>query len=152
MVKKTTTSNAFIDAVKFKPLTLTENGALTLSTTSSEIVDQFGKAGNYRHRPIQEVFDDQAHLWAEDSKAALRFPFYLRMITRKVKINDDTQTEKVQSGQGSRDESFKRLLWIAKEEPKAFYNNIWFLPLIGSWKDIWTLMYYDIKENLNVLK
>lgn len=145
------TTNAFIDAVNFKSTTLTENGAVTNITTQSSIVDQFGKAGNYRGRDIYEVFDDQATIWKENQEAALRFPFYLRLVTRKVKVNDKTFTENVQNGQGARDEAFKRLLWIAKEHKDIFYNNIWILPIVGSWKDLWTIMFYDIKENLNIL-
>jgi len=144
-------TNAFIDAVGFKPTTTTENGAVTLTTSSSAIVDQFGKAGNFRGRTLAEVFAEQAQIWNENAEAALRFPFYLRMVTRKVKVNADNETDKVQSGQGARDESFKRLLWIALEHQEAFYNNIWALPLVGSWKDLWTLMFYDIKENTNCI-
>ena len=149
--KTATKTNAFLSAVGFKATTLTENGAVTNVSTGSAIVDQFGKAGNFRGRPIEEVFADQAQIWGENAEAALRFPFYLRMVTRKVKVNTGNETDKVQNGQGARDESFKRLLWIAKEHPEAFYNNIWALPLVGSWKDIWTLMFYDIKEDLNVI-
>ena len=149
--KTATKTNAFINAANFRSTTLTENGAVTNVTTGSAIVDQFGKAGNFRGRPIEEVFADQARIWEENAEAALRFPFYLRMVTRKVKVNADNETDKVQNGQGARDESFKRLLWIAKEKPEVFYNNIWALPLVGSWKDIWTLMFYDIKEDLNVI-
>lgn len=146
-----TKTNAFINAVGFESSTLTENGAKTYISTNSAIVDQFGKAGNFRGRSIAEVFNDQAQIWNENAEAALRFPFYLRMVTRKVKVNADNETDKVQSGQGARDESFKRLLWIAQEHKDAFYNNIWALPLVGSWKDLWTLMFYDIKENINCL-
>ena len=73
------------------------------------------------------------------------------MITRKVKINDGFITEKVQNGQGARDESFKRLLWIAENHKEEFYNNIWVLPIIGSWKDLWQIMYYDIELNISTL-
>lgn len=144
-------TNKFIESVGFRSTTLTENGAVTLTTTGSMIVDQFGKAGNYRGRELYDVFDDQERIWNENSEAALRFPFYLRMVTRKVKINKEDETDKVQNGQGARDESFKRLLWIAKEHPDAFYDNIWALPIVGSWKDVWMMMFYDIKEGLNVL-
>jgi hypothetical protein len=144
--------NRFTDIAFDKAaFTETENGAKTYVTTNSALVDQFGKAGNFRGRDINEVFAEQAQIWAENAEAALRFPFYLRMVTRKVKVNANNETDKVQNGQGARDESFKRLLWIAKEHPEAFYNNIWILPLVGSWKDMWTLMFYDIKENLNVI-
>jgi hypothetical protein len=146
-----TETNKFISAVDFKSTTLTENGAVTNITTGSHIVDQFGKAGNFRGRTLAEVFNDQATIWNENPEAALRFPFYLRMITRKVKVNKDNETDKVQNGQGARDESFKRLLWVAVNQPDAFYKNIWALPLIGSWKDIWTLMIYDIQNGLNAI-
>jgi len=149
--KKETKTNAFINAVGFKALSATENGAKTYVSTNSAIVDQFGKAGNFRGRTIAEVFTEQAQIWNENPTAALRFPFYLRMVTRKVKVNANNETDKVQSGQGARDESFKRLLWIALEQPEAFYNNIWALPLVGSWKDLWTLLFYDMKENINCI-
>ncbi len=144
-------NNAFLDAVQFKSTTLTENGAITNISSGSAIVDQFGKAGNYRNRSIYEVFDDQAKIWNENAEAALRFPYYLRMVTRKVKVNTTNVTDKVQNGQGARDESFKRLIWIAKDHPTVFYKNIWALPIVGSWKDMWTIMYYDIKFNVNVI-
>ena len=149
--KTATKTNAFVNAVNFKTTTFTENGAVTNVTTGSALVDQFGKAGNFRGRTLAEVFADQATIWAGNPEAALRFPFYLRMVTRKVKVNADNETDKVQNGQGARDESFKRLLWIAQEQKDAFYKNIWALPLVGSWKDLWTLMYYDIKDNIKCL-
>lgn len=149
--KTATKTNAFLNAVGFESSTLSENGAKTLVSSGSAIVDQFGKAGNFRGRTLAEVFADQATIWGENAEAALRFPFYLRMVTRKVKVNTDNETDKVQNGQGARDESFKRLLWIAQEQPEAFYKNIWALPLVGSWKDLWTLMFYDIKENVKCL-
>ena len=149
--KTATKTNAFINAVGFESFTTTENGAKTLISSGSAIVDQFGKAGNFRGRTLAEVFADQATIWAENAEAALRFPFYLRMVTRKVKVNADNETDNVQNGQGARDESFKRLLWIAQEQKDAFYKNIWALPLVGSWKDLWTLMFYDIKENIKCL-
>lgn len=144
--------NEFLKCVDLNDVVYTENGALSNKTTGSVMTDQFGKAGNYRGRSITEVFKDQKELWDEDSENALRFPFYLRMITRKTKVNSKNITDKVQKGQGARDESFKRLLWIASFQPDSFYKNIWLLPIIGSWKDIWTLLYYDVIYDVNVLK
>lgn len=145
------TTNLFLKAVSTKRDTLTENGAVSNSSTGSELIDQFGISGNFRNRNISDVFTDQEILWKANSLMALRFPFYLRLITRKVKVNNDFVTDKVQNGQGSRDEAFKRLLWIAKEQPNSFYKNIWLLPLVGSWKDIWTMLYYDVKFGVNCL-
>lgn len=121
----------------------TENGALSYATTNSVCVDQFGKAGSYRGRELKLVFQDQDVLWKIDKDFAVKFPFYLRMITRKTKMADGTVTETPQRGQGARDESFKRLLWFAHNEPEIFYNNLWLLPIVGSWKDLWVLMAMD---------
>ena len=130
---------------------LTENGALTRITTESAIVDQFGKAGNYRFRLMSLVSEEQERLWEEDPYLAVCFPFYLRAVTRKTRVGEKYTTENVQNGQGARDESFKRLLSLAKNHKDAFEKNIWLLPVVGSWKDLWTLMYYDVAENIKAI-
>ena len=121
----------------------TENGAISYATIGSALLDQFGKAGAFRGRDIMAVWADQEKLWSEDPENALKFPFYLRMITRQSNIIGGDKTEKVQRGQGARDEAFKRLLWIAKYHPDEFYRNLWLLPIVGSWKDLWTLLSFD---------
>lgn len=121
----------------------TENGALSYATTNSTCVDQFGNAGSCRGRDINTVFAEQNALWNENKDFAVKFPFYLRMITRKVKMANGTVTDAPQRGQGARDEAFKRLLWFLHNEPEIFYQNLWLLPLVGSWKDLWTLMTMD---------
>ena len=121
----------------------TENGAISYASTFSSCVDQFGKAGSYRGRDLIDVFNEQEVLWNENKDFAVKFPFYLRMITRKTKLSNGCVTEDVQKGQGARDESFKRLLWFAHNEPEIFYNNLWLLPIVGSWKDLWVLMVMD---------
>ena len=153
--------NSFIkNAMAETNVAFTENGALSYQTMGTALLDQFGKAGTARGRDINVVWGEQEALWAENPEMALRFPFYLRMITRKSYGFDDYQTEKIQRGQGARDESFKRLLWIAEFHPESFYKNLWILPLVGSWKDLWVLMsmsdrldrtkFYDlIKEGIN---
>lgn len=145
-------NNKFVDVLSNNGMAYTENGALTHQSTGSVIADQFGKAANYRGRTIDDVFFDEGKLWSENPEYALRFPFYLRIVTRKVKVNDDNITENVQKGQGARDEAFKRLLYIALNHSDIFYKNIWVLPLVGSWKDIWTLMFYDEFYGINVIK
>ena len=131
----------------------TENGALSYATIGSTLLDQFGKAGSFRGRPIMDVWADQQHLWAEDAENALKFPFYLRLITRQANIIGGEKTEKVQRGQGARDEAFKRLLWIAKYHPDEFYRNLWILPIVGSWKDLWVLMAFEgASEYINYKK
>lgn len=121
----------------------TENGAISYDTFGTALLDQFGKAGVYRGRDINDVWNDQNILWSENPEFALKFPFYLRMITRQSNITGQGKTEKVQRGAGVRDEAFKRLLWIAKYHPEEFYRNLWLLPVVGSWKDLWVLLSFD---------
>lgn len=121
----------------------TENGAISYTTFGTALMDQFGKAASYRGRDINTVWAEQSILWSETPDFALKFPFYLRMITRQANIGKGNKSEKVQRGAGARDESFKRFLWIAKYHPKEFYRNLWLIPVVGSWKDLWTLMAFD---------
>jgi hypothetical protein len=124
----------------------TENGAVSYNTIGSALLDQFGKSASFRGRSIGDVWNEQSLLWAENPDAALKFPFYLRMITRQSNILGGNKTEKVQRGAGARDEAFKRLLWIAKYHPEEFYRNLWLLPVVGSWKDLWVLLSFDGAE------
>ena len=133
-----------------KNITLTENGAVSFATAGKAIIDQFSHAGTAIGRPIETVFAEQAELWREDPESAIRFPFYLRLVTRKVKVSENEKTEAVQKGAGLRDEAFKRILWVAYNQPEAFKRNAWLLPVVGSWKDLWTLMLLDM-ENQNKL-
>ena len=134
--------NSFLKAAN-EGSAYTKNGALSYSTSGSMLVDQYGKAGTYLGRKLSDVFADQSAIWGENELFALRFPFYLRMVSRKVKDYNSSSTEKVQKGQGLKDESFKRMLWIAKYHPEHFYKNLWVLPLVGSWKDLWVLLSMD---------
>lgn len=42
--------------------------------------------------------------------------------------------------QGNQDEALKRMLWVALYHPETFYKNLWIVPLVGSWKDLWILL------------
>ena len=82
--------NAFVKAATLDPALTnvrTENGALSYATIGSALLDQFGKAGTARGRDINQVWAEQSKLWADDPETALRFPFYLRMITRQTNVN-----------------------------------------------------------------
>jgi hypothetical protein len=146
---ETMEENQFIEAMGFRETTLSENGATKLFTTGSELVNQIATAANYRDRSIDDVFANQSALYEEDAEASIRFIFYLRMITRQTRIHNGQVTESVQKGQGCKDESIKRLLWVAKNHNELFVKNLWILPFVGSWKDLWVLMFYDKKYELN---
>ena len=144
--------NKFLEALhKAENRTLTENGSVAYKSTLSEFADQFGLAGSYRGRSLDAVFSDMERLWKVDPTMALRFIFYLRAITRKVKIDSERTTDSAVKGQGVRDEVFKRLLWVAKYHEDSFYKNIVFLPIVGSWKDVWQLLFYDVNLGVNAI-
>lgn len=149
--------NDFLNAVN-KNNTFTENGATAHSTTGDILVDQFSKSGSYRDRCIEEVFNDQFLLHNENKELALKFVFYLRLITREIKgttnhLGDSSlvyNSSKLQKGQGNRDEHFKRLLWYLVNHPNVFYDNLYLLPLIGSYRDIWDIIVLAVENNISI--
>ena len=145
--------NNFISSVMAsKGSAYTENGAISYASTGKELVDQFGKAASYRGRDYSVVSDDMKRLWAENPEAALKFPFYLRLITREVKMGDGSKTEKVQRGAGAKDEAYKRFVWLMQNHPTEFYRNLYLIPVVGSWKDIWQILFYAEDASVNVDK
>lgn len=140
-------SNQFLD--EMNKTAETWNGAKSYASSLSCLVDQFGHAGAYRGRGINEVYVDQDSLWNENPLMAIRFPFYLRMVTRKTNYGNEEETDSIQKGMGAKDEAIKRYLWIAKYHNDIFAKYLWLIPVVGSWKDLWTLLYYDreLKQN-----
>ena len=141
--------NDFLKHVREKD-TLTENGALVHSSTGDVLADQFGLASNYAGRDIDTVFAEQSLLDSKYGVWALRFVFYLRLITRKVKRYDGTQTESVQVGEGRRDEAYKRFLWYSRYKPQLFYENLSLFCTVGSEKDIYNLMFIAEQKGLRL--
>lgn len=74
-------------------------------------------------------------MWDENPRQAMKIIFYNRMISRKV--TGFHESEKLQSGQGNKDEFRKSIKWVARYYPETLYKNLWIIPLIGSWKDLW---------------
>jgi len=143
--QKSTTKNAFLDASTSHD-TRTENEALSHSSTGDGILDDFAKSGSFRGRETDEVFATASYLWGLNPTLAFKLFLYLRLITRRIK--GFYATENVQRGQGNRDESLRRILWVAHNHPVTFYKNLWLIPLVGSFKDLWTLMGMDTKNEL----
>ena len=144
-------SNGFLTAAN-TGVSSTQNGAKAYRSTGSALADQFAKASTYRGRKLTEVFVDQSILAGEDATSAIRFLFYNRMVTRKVQVlsENTTATDKVQSGQGQRDESFKRFLYYAQNKPNVFYGNLWLMLTVGSFRDMWDLMVIAKQEGIKL--
>ena len=136
-------SNSPVKKVEY---TTSGNGALKLTSTGDPFVDQFGLISQYRQlRPYSSVSKDMQELWNIDPMYTLKLLFYIRLITRKVKFSNGTETSKVQKGAGLRHEAFMRMLWLAVNHSDTFYKNLPLFITIGSWKDIIQLMSYDLQ-------
>ena len=140
---------AFVAAgLKKQAECLSGNGAKKFSTTGSPFVDQFGKVATYKKpRSYNEIAKDCETLWAEDELLATKFAFYLRTITRKVKLMDGTETENSQKGGELKHEAQMRLIWLSQKSPKTFWANFPLFISLGSWHDVFTLLSYDLVFN-----
>jgi len=127
-------SNKFLNNL-YQYDTTTENGALSHSTSGSALLDYFSKCGTYRDRTLAEVFASMGQLWSESPELCLRMIFYNRLITRQEK--GEFATERVQKGQGNRGEFRASIQWLAKYQPDSLYKNLWLIPVVGTWKDLW---------------
>ena len=136
-------SNSPVKKVEY---TTSGNGALKLTSTGDPFVDQFGLISQYRQlRPYSSISKDMKELWDIDPMYTMKLLFYIRLITRKVKFSNGTETSKVQKGAGLRHEAFMRMLWLAVNHSDVFYKNLPLFITIGSWKDIIQLMSYDLQ-------
>ena len=113
----------------------TENGAVSNPTTGHTVLDYFSKSGAYRDRKQTDVDADLNRMWAESPRLTLSVMFYNRLITRRV--SGRYATEKVQKGQGARDEFRKGLVWLARYHPTVLFANLWLIPVVGRWADLW---------------
>ena len=127
--------NDFLNAMGTKNTT-TWNGAVSNSTSGVQTLDYFAKCGSYRGRNVGEVNSDMASIFGSDPETAMRIMFYNRMITRKAK-GFNNQCDTVQRGQGQKDEFIKSLAWLENNYPDKLYSNLWLVPVVGSWKDLW---------------
>ena len=86
-------------------------------------------------------------LWDQNPRLTISFVIYLRLITRTVKFPDGTRTSTTQRGQGLKHESIMRMIWLAVNHPEEFWNNVNLFVSAGSWKDIVTMLSYDLQYN-----
>ena len=114
----------------FKNEAYTQNGALSNDSSGDPILDYFSHAGTYRGRSYENVASDMSKIFNCDEELALRMVFYNRLVTRKYE-------ETVQAGQGQRDEFIKSLQWISQNRPHLLENNLYLVPVVGCWKDLW---------------
>lgn len=141
--------NPFIRAgYKDSVTTSSGNGSVKLTTTGSAFVDDFGKLSNYKKpREFSEISSDMSIMWSQNPELTLKELFYVRMVTRTVQFPDGTKTEVTQRGQGLKHEGIFRMIWVAVNQPETFWKNISLFVAVGSWKDIITMLSYDLQYN-----
>ena len=151
---KKTSGNSFVSVGVKKSLKRSSktnalgNGATKFLTTGSDFCDQFGKITNYKApRSYEDVAKDMQLLWSQDPENALKLAFYIRLITRTVSLPDGSKTKTTQRGQGLKHEGVFRLLWVALNHPGTFWSNVPLYVSCGSWKDIITMLSYDLQYN-----
>ena len=148
-VKKTqsvkSNSNFVNAALKKGAETKSGNGALKYSSTGDVFVDQFGVVGTYKTpRSFSDISRDMELAWASDKETAIRFALYLRMVSRQTMYMDGTMTQVSQKGAEMRHEGIMRMLWLHFKDENAFWKNIGLFISVGSWKDIFTMLSYDL--------
>jgi hypothetical protein len=143
---------AFVQAgLKKGAEVLSGNGAKKYRTTGSPLVDQFGKLGEYKKpRSFSDIERDCEALWAIDPLGAVKMSFYIRMISRDINFPGamagtvGNRLYKSQRGAELKYEGIMRLIWLATKSDRTFLQNLPLLPIVGSWKDIFTMLQYDL--------
>lgn len=142
-------SNKFVKAgLKQSAQTLSENGALKYSSTGNDFVDQFGKLSEYKTpRDFKEVSRDASILASINLILSVKFILFLRTITRVVTMFTGERTNTPQRGAGLRHEAIFRMIWLHTYHAAIFWKNIHLFISVGSWKDIITMLSYDLQYN-----
>lgn len=140
------TTSAFVQAaLKNGAEVLSPNGAKQYSTSGHSIVDQFNSLGMYKApRTYADISRDASILWGEDKWSAVAFTIFVRMISRQTMYQDGTMTATPQKGGELKHEGIMRFLWIYFKDKKIFWDNIGLFISAGSWKDIFTMLSYDL--------
>lgn len=124
------------------------NGAVKYTTTNNDFVDQFGNMSNYKkERTYSEVESDMRLLFSQDRLKAIKFALYSRLVTRVVQLPNGQKTETTQRGQGLKHEGIFRMMWLGVNHPDLFKKNLALFISAGSWKDVITMLSYDLQFN-----
>jgi len=149
--KKTSnvSSSSFVNkGMEQSNIVLSGNLAKKYISTGNPFVDQFGVLGSYKQpRSFNDIAKDCETVWNFDRKYAILFIFYIRMITRIVQLFSGVSTKASQKGAEMRHEGIMRMIWLSKKDAKVFWANIGLFVSVGSWKDIITMLQYDLVYN-----
>ena len=118
--------NNFLNALKDETnYTYTENGGVTHKTTKSDLLDMFALGGSMRNRSDEDVILLFKNALEENPVYALKCLYYLR---------------NCRGGQGERRFFRVCINWLANNNPDAVRRNLKFIPLLGRWDDLYSLI------------
>ena len=126
--------NAFVNAMRQENnKTYTENGALAMKSTNSNIVDLFGTIGALRTRMASDIERLFSAAFAEDALLATRMAFYAR---------------NVRGGLGERETA--RIIWryLANTQPDIMRKNLQYIPFFGRWDDLYCLLDTPVEADM----
>lgn len=106
-------------------MTLTENGAATYESTTSNCLDLFATIGAIRGESEQEIIDRFIRAYAEDGNIAMKILFFGR---------------DVRGGLGERRVFRVIVNWLADHEPESLRKNIALIPEYGRFDDLMALL------------
>ena len=106
-------------------MTYTENGAVTLRSTSSECLDLFAVIGALRSADENDICERFMRAYAEDPDLAMKILFYARDI---------------RGGLGERQVFRTLIAWLAENEKASLVRNLKFVAEYGRWDDMLALL------------
>ena len=116
-------SNAFMNGLKNATnYAITENGALTHKSTTSDLLDMFAMGAAMRKRSDEDVILMFRKAYAENPVYALKCLFYIRDI---------------RGGQGERRFFRVALKDLVKQDAEAVRRNLKHIPEFGRWDDLY---------------
>lgn len=116
-------------------LTLTENGAVALSSTMNACLDAFGSLGAMRNSSEEQILETFVKAFLEDRATAMKILFYMRDI---------------RGGQGMRRVFRTIVVYLANNYPEFIINNLKNFAEYGRWDDLLCLLDTDVKEQVLV--
>ena len=115
--------NTFLNGMKNETnYTLTENGALTHKTTTSDLLDMFALGASMRKRSDEDVLLMFQKAYRENPLYALKCLFYIR---------------DARGGQGERRFFRVCMKWLANNESEVVIRNLKNVPEFGRWDDLY---------------
>ena len=123
-----------IDGIeRYQTTTITDNGALTYSSSLSHVVDLFGMGAAMRTRADEEKIQIFVSAFAENRLLALKALFYIR---------------DCRGGQGEREFFRVCYKWIAKNHPTIAINNFSNVVKFGRYDDLFILRRTPVEDQM----